>query len=477
MVSKYKVVIGLEMHCELKSNSKAFSPSKNAYSNLTNSNVNEIDLGFPGILPSVNIQCVKNAIKMALILNCKIPQYMMFDRKNYYYPDLPKGYQITQFNQPVGTNGQIKIKYKDKFLDIGIHDIHLEEDAAAMEHKENCSLINYNRAGVPLLELVTTPCFHSAEEVVAFLEYMRSIYQYTDISDADTKKGQVRCDVNISIMEPNATEFGTRVEIKNVNSFSNVFDAINYEIKRQSELKSSGRYDEVKQETRRFDEQQGITIVMRTKEDDIDYRYFIDPNIPKYEITKQWKDEIKKEIPRLHFERKEEYINKYGLSEEDANILVKEKSLSDYFEKCLELNISPQEACNWINVNILGYMNKHNLSINEIFLTPKMLAFLLENFKKQIISSKQVKEIFFKVLDEKKEPQHFVTKDSSQISDSKQLEQIIMQIINDNSEQVQQYKSGKERLFDFFVGQVMKITKGKANPNITKEILQQKLNK
>lgn len=476
MKSQCKVTIGLEMHCELKSQSKVFSPSKNSYSEITNSNVNEIDLGFPGVLPTLNVQCVKNAIKMAMILNCQIPQYMMFDRKNYYYPDLPKGYQITQFTQPVGINGSLKIKEKDKEITVGIHDIHLEEDAAAMEHKENCSLINYNRAGVPLLEIVTTPCFHSADEAIMFLEYMRLVYQYCDISDADTKRGQVRCDVNISIADENDSKLGTRVEIKNVNSFSNVYDAINYEIKRQSELKAAARYDEVKQETKRYDEQLAKTITMRTKEDDIDYRYFVDPNLPKFEITKEWKDQIAKEIPCLPMERKQKYMDEYGLSEEDATILVKDKNIANYFEQCLELNILPKDACNWINVNILGYMNKHNLKINEIFLTPKMLAFLLENLKKQVISSKQVKEIFFKVLDEKKRPQDFITKDNSQISDQNQLEKIIDEIIKNNPTQIQQYKSGKSRVFDFFVGQVMKQTRGKANPNITKEILLKKLN-
>lgn len=476
MSSKYKVVIGLEMHCELKSNSKVFSPSKNSYSEITNSNVNEIDLGFPGTLPTVNKQCVKNAIKMAMILNCQIPQYMLFDRKHYFYPDLPKGYQISQFTQPIGVNGSLKIKEKNKEIIVGIHDIHLEEDAATMEHKENSSIINYNRAGVPLLEIVTTPCFHSADEAVMFLECMRQIYQYCDISDADTKKGQIRCDVNVSICDHNDSKLGTRVEIKNVNSFSNVYDAINYEIKRQSELKDSGRYDEVKQETKRYDEQLAKTITMRTKEDDIDYRYFVDPNIPKFEITKEWKQQIASEIPCLHFERKQKYISKYGLSDEDANILVKEKAISDYFEKCLDLNIKPKEACNWINVNILGYMNKNNLKINDIFLTPEMLAFLLEKLQQQAISSKQVKEIFFKVLDEKKPPQNFISKDNLQISNQQELEKIIVEIIKNNPTQVQQYKEGKSKVFDFFVGQVMKLTKGKANPNITKQILQKMLN-
>ncbi len=475
-MNKYKAVIGLEMHCELKSNSKVFSPAKNAYSEVANSNVSAVDMGFPGTLPVVNKKCVRHAIKMAMILNCTIPEYMYFDRKNYYYPDLPKGYQITQFTSPVGVNGQIEIECNDKIIPVFIHDIHLEEDAASMDHLYDTSVIDYNRAGVPLLELVTEPCLHSAEEAVAFLEHMRSAYKYCDISEADSKKGQIRCDVNVSIMDEDATELGTRVEIKNINSFGNVYDAINYEIKRQSDLKNVGRYDEVEQETRRFDEETGTTIRMRSKADAIDYKYFVDPNIPKYKISDEWKETIKSEIPRLRDERKKEYMDKYGLSNYDATILVKEKEVSDYFEECIKLGINPKEACNWVNVNIIAYMNKNELEIKDIYITPEMLKFILDNIKNGTISSKQAKEVFYKVLDEKKEPSSFISKENSQISDSSELEKIIDDIMLENPNQVEQYRSGKDKLFDFFVGQVMKNTRGKANPVLTKEILNKKLN-
>ena len=285
-MNKYKAVIGLEMHCEIKSNSKVFSNAKNDYNELPNCNVSEIDMAFPGILPVLNKECVRKALLASIVLGCKQPDYIYFDRKNYYYPDLPKGYQITQMHAPIGVDGKLTIDVNGNEKEVLIHDIHLEEDSASLDHYSDATLIDYNRCGVPLLELVTEPCLNSAEEAVAFLETVRRIYQYCDISDADTTKGQIRCDVNVSIMDKDDTTLGTKVEMKNVNSFSNVYDTIVYEIERQSKLKDSGRYDEVIQETRRFDEETGTTIRMRGKVDAVDYKYFVEPNIPKYRLDK-----------------------------------------------------------------------------------------------------------------------------------------------------------------------------------------------
>ena len=470
-MSNYKAVIGLEMHCELKSNSKVFSKGKNDYSSLANSNVSLVDMAFPGTLPNLNKKCVYDAIKMAIAFNCKIAPFMMFDRKNYYYPDLPKGYQITQFTEPVGTNGYVMIGDKKVF----IHDIHLEEDSASMDHYSNHSVIDYNRAGVPLLELVTEPCINSAEEALAFLETIRSMYQYAEVSDADTKKGQIRCDVNVSIMDENDTKLGTRVEVKNVNSFSNVVDCINYEIERQSKLKEEGRYEEVVQETRRFDEETGTTVRMRSKEDAIDYKYFVEPNLPKFKITEDLINTLRNKIPAFKEERKNNYINKYNLSDTEANTLVKEKNISDYFEECINIGIDPKEACNWICVNIIGYINKEYLNISDIYLKPNMLKEIIDNVKKGVISSKQAKEIFNKVLEEQKNPSEFIKGDNLQISDEAELENVIDDILNNNESQINDYKNGKTNLFDYFVGQVMKNTRGKANPVKTKEILHKKL--
>lgn len=472
---KYKVVVGLEMHCELKSNSKVFSSAENSYNELANANVRPVDMAFPGTLPVVNKECVRKALLMSMVLNCKQPEYMYFDRKNYYYPDLPKGFQITQMHDPVGVDGNITIECDGYEKNVLIHDIHLEEDAASLDHYYDTSLIDYNRAGVPLLELVTEPCLSSAEEAVAFLETMRRIYQYCGVSEADTKKGQIRCDVNVSIMDPDATELGTKVEIKNINSFGNVYDAIIYEVKRQSELKDAGRYDEVVQETRRFDEETGTTIHMRSKVDAIDYKYFVEPNIPKYKVDKKWLDEIRKDIPMLPRERKNKYINEYGLSEYDANIIIKEKEYADYFEKCISLGMDKKQAANWLIVQIIAYLNKYEITLQDFYLTPEYLNQIISELDKGTISSKQAKEIFFKSLEENKEPKNFISKENSQISDINTLNNIIDNIISNNINQVNAYKSGKTNLFDYFVGQVMKETKGKANPTITKEILKDKL--
>lgn len=476
-MSKYNVTIGLEMHCEIsKTKSKVFSGAKNGYSDIPNSHIRPIDLGFPGTLPVLNKEAVRMSLMMSEILNCKQPSYMYFERKNYYYPDMPKNYQITQ-NPPeecAGMDGAIDIIREDgSVFTVGIDNIHLEEDAASMTHLYDTSLVNYNRAGVPLLELVTTPCIHSAQDAVLFLEYIRSIYQYCNISDADSKKGQVRCDVNISISEDES--LGTKVEIKNVNSFSGVNDAIIYEIKRQTKLKDEGKYDLVKQETRRWDEESGTTIHMRSKEDAIDYKYFVEPNIPKFKITDEWLEEIRASIPLLPYERKASYIKQYGLSDYDATILVKKREISDYFNKCISLGMNPKEACNWINVNIIAYLNKNNLEISDIYLSPEMLKFIVDNIENGTISSKQAKEIFFKVLEEQKEPRCYISKENSQISDKDELKKIIGEIIINNQSQVQEYKSGKDRLFDYFVGQVMKNTRGKANPVLTKELLHDEL--
>ena len=474
-MNKYKAVIGLEMHCEIKSNSKVFSNAKNDYNELPNCNVSEIDMAFPGILPVLNKECVRKALLASIVLGCKQPDYIYFDRKNYYYPDLPKGYQITQMHAPIGVDGKLTIDVNGKEKEVLIHDIHLEEDSASLDHYSDATLIDYNRCGVPLLELVTEPCLNSAEEAVAFLETVRRIYQYCDISDADTKKGQIRCDVNVSIMDKDDKTLGTKVEMKNVNSFSNVYDTIVYEIERQSKLKDSGRYNEVIQETRRFDEETGTTIRMRGKVDAVDYKYFVEPNIPKYRLDKMWLEEIKKSIPMLPKDRKNIYINDYLLSEYDANIIIKERTTADYFEKCVNLGINPKTAANWLIVQIVAYLNKNDMELKDFYLKPEYLKQITDAQEEGIISSKQAKEIFNKSLEENREPNNFISKDNGQISDEKELNILIENILSNNTKQIEEYKNGKTNLFDYFVGQVMKETKGKANPIVTKKILKDKL--
>lgn len=465
--------IGLEMHCEMKSNSKVFSPAANTYSKHSNNHVSAIDLALPGVLPTLNKECVRKSILMASILNCEIPEYLYFDRKNYYYPDLPKGYQITQSHAPIGKDGEIEVPYEGKTLSVKIHDIHLEEDTARLEHLTNESLINYNRAGVPLLELVTEPVFHSKKEAIAFLEYIRRIYQYTDISDADVKKGQIRCDVNISLSKEEST-LGTKVEIKNVNSFSNIEKVIDVEIARQTKLFEEGKEAEIEQETRRFDEALNSTIRMRSKADAIDYKYFVEPNIPKIKLDLKWIEEIKNSIPELPLARIKRY-QKLELPEEDINVIVKEKSISDYYDECLKCKADAKLAANWLTGNIMAYLNKTEKEITELSLKPKDLAFLISKITDKTISSKQAKEIFEQVLKDGKTVEECLSSTDSQISDEAYLDDLISKIMSDNKAQVEAYKNGRTNLFNFFVGAVMKETKGKANPVLTKELIEKKL--
>lgn len=476
-MTKLQLVIGLEMHCELKSNAKVFSTGINKYSDTANCHVSPVDMAFPGTLPIVNKKCIEHAIKMASVLNCTLADKFIFDRKNYYYPDLPKGYQITQCTKPIGVNGYIDLPCQDRVIRAEIHDIHLEEDAASLDHFKNTSTIDYNRAGVPLLEIVTEPCFYSADEAVAFLEYMRNVYQYTDISLADTKKGQIRCDVNVNLKNEKGEYVTPRVEIKNVNSFSNVHDAILYEEKRQLKALEENNLEELVQETRRWDEETNSTIRMRTKVDAIDYKYFIDPNIPPIKIDKNWVEKIVKTIPRLPLERQNSYMKEYGLSAYDAKILVKDKDIASYFEECINLGLDAKMASNWITVNIVTELNKDNSSIKDFYITPKYLKQILDRIADGTISNKQAKDVFSKALEEKKEPQSFISKENSQISNEDELRDIITEIINNNLGQKEAYLNGKTNLFDYFVGQVMKQTRGKANPVKTKEILSEELNK
>ena len=468
-----KLVIGLEMHAEMKSTTKVFSPSSNVYNKMANVNINEIDLAFPGFMPSLNEECVKKAVEMALILKCDVAKYMIFDRKNYYYPDLPKGYQITQNTRPVGINGNLEVSLNGSKFNVEILDIHLEEDAAALDHLPTFSLIDYNRAGVPLLETVTAPCMHSADEAIAFLETMCRIYKYTGISEADTKKGQIRCDVNVNLMDDNGNYITPKVEIKNVNSLANVKLAILYEEKRQ--LESLKNNEPLYQETRRFDETSGTTIHMRSKADAIDYKYFVEPNIPPYEITDEFVENIRKTIPVLADIRKDNYMNNLGLDEYNANILIKDINIANYFEKCVEVGIKPIIAANYINGIITSYINEKDININDFYLKPEYLKQINDAKESGILSSKGVKEVFYKSLEEEKEPKNFISKEDAQVSDQNLIESIIDRILSSHEKEILEYKNGRTNIFDFFVGQVMKETKGKANPIITKDLLHKKL--
>jgi len=484
-MDNYIVMIGLEMHCEIsKTNAKVFSLSENSYEKEPNTNIGLRDMAFPGNLPVLNKKAVELALKTSIILGCKQPEYLYFERKHYFYPDLPGGYQVTQETKPlpVGIYGSFTFDSKGEEKTIRINNIHLEEDAAASEHFDTFSTIDYNRAGVPLLELVTEPDLRSADEAVSFLEAMRSIYQYADISEADSKKGQVRCDVNISIMDKNEdindpNNWGTRVEIKNVNSFGGVRDAINYEVERHIEMKENGTYHELEQQTRRWDEDTMTTKFMRSKEDAIDYRYFVEPNIPKYKIDPAWIKKIKSSIPELPNERKEKYINKFGLSNYDATVIVREKDISDFYEETIKLGGDVKKAANWLTSVIMGHLNKNDLEIKDIFITPAMLIELMQMIEDGKISSKQSKEVFYKVLEEKKEPSKVVEESGmKQIGDDSMIRELAIKVLDENLHLIEEHRKGRN-VFDFFVGQIMKATRGQANPTLTAEILREEIDK
>lgn len=332
----YEVVIGLEVHCELDTKSKNFSSARNEYTHIPNINVAPVDLGLPGILPVVNEEACRKALKTAMALHCTTPDEVIFDRKNYFYADLPKGYQITQMTKPMGRNGYLDIMVDGKTKRILIHQLHLEEDTASLDHYNTYSLIDYNRSGVPLMEIVTEPCISSAEEAVTFLEDLRDVFLFCGVSEAKSDKGQMRCDVNISLKKKGETKLGTKVEMKNINAFNSVKAAILYEIKRQSALLDEGK--EVVQETRRIDED-GKTYSMREKVDAIDYKYYVEPNIPPVKLTDAYKEELQKSIPMLKLDRFEKYVKEYHLSEYDAQVLSKNRDIADYFEEVLSLSL------------------------------------------------------------------------------------------------------------------------------------------
>ena len=472
-MSKYIPVIGLEVHCELKSNSKNFSTGKNGNGDV-NTNLSVVDIGYPGILPFANKEAVKKSIMVALALNCKVPEKLIFDRKNYYYPDLPKGYQITQFNNPIGINGYIMINVDGTDKRIDIHDTHLEEDTANMDHLSTYSLIDYNRAGVPLLETVTEPCIGSSKEAIAYLEALRNIFLYLDVSDARADLGQIRVDVNVSMKKEEDTELGTRVEMKNINSFSTVKEVIEVEIKRQTEILEAGGI--IVQETRRYDEANKTTVFMRGKSDAIDYKYYTEPNIPPIKLREEFINDIKKNMPVLEYERKNTYMNEYGISNIDASTLTKDKKLSDYFESIISYGSNPKDTSNVVVGFLLGYLNKNYKDIADINIEPKDFSEIIKMMTDGKISNKQVKDIFTKALDEDKSVLEIAKSIGTQISDKEEIRKIINEVFDENSKVIDDFKSGKN-VNGFIMGLIMKKTSGKVNPGVTNMVLEEELNK
>ena len=472
-MSKYIPVIGLEVHCELKSRSKNFSTAVNGEGPV-NTNLTVVDIGYPGILPVVNKEAVRKSLMVALALNCNIPEKLSFDRKNYYYPDLPKGYQITQFGSPIGVHGYVLINVDGEEKKITIQDTHLEEDTANMQHLSTYSLIDYNRAGVPLLETVTDPCMHSAKEAIAYLEALRNIFLYLDVSDARADKGQIRVDVNVSLMKEGDTKLGTRVEMKNINSFNTVKEAIDVEIKRQTEILEAGGV--IEQETRRYDEVNKCTHFMRGKVDAIDYKYYREPNIPEIKLTKEFIDSVKDNMPILEYERKEKYTKEYGINYVDASTLTKDKKLSDYFESIISCGSNPKDTSNIVVGFLLGYLNKNYLSIDDINIKVEDFSEVIRMMTEGKISNKQLKDILTKALEENKNVLDIAKSMGTQISDKEEIRKIINEVFEENTKIVDDYKNGKN-VTGFIMGLIMKKTSGKVNPGITNMVLREELEK
>lgn len=471
---KYEVVIGLEVHAQLKTKSKIFAPDTNEFGQEPNSLTSPITLGMPGVLPVLNKEAVNMGILTGLALNCEIPSRCKFDRKQYFYPDLPKGYQISQYDEPICVNGHIEINGKR----IGITRAHLEEDAGKLVHAgadglagSSYSLVDLNRAGTPLLEIVSEPDMRSSEEARNYMEELRNIVRYIGVCDGNLEEGSMRCDANISIMPKGSKEFGTRAEIKNVNSFSALQRAIEYEIDRQIEIVEEG--GQVVQETRLWDDNARETKSMRGKEDAHDYRYFPEPDLMPLEISREWVQQIKDSMPELPNQKRARYKS-LGLSEYDANVIVEQMGLALFFDKVLELGATPKIAVNFIMGEIAAYLKEDHIEITDTKLTPENLAELIGLIEKGTISNNIGKQILVEMLKDGTKASVIVEKKGlSQITDEGAIKEIVQKVVDAHPSEVEAYKNGKTNLLGFFVGQVMKETKGRANPKTVNELLKE----
>ncbi|MGG3283617.1 Asp-tRNA(Asn)/Glu-tRNA(Gln) amidotransferase subunit GatB [Paenibacillus solani] len=475
--SKYETVIGLEVHVELHTNSKIFCGCSTAFGAPPNTHTCPICLGHPGVLPVLNRQAVEYAMKAAMALNCTIGDVSKFDRKNYFYPDSPKAYQISQYDQPIGEHGWIDIEVDGKTKRIGITRLHLEEDAGKLTHVDGgyASLVDFNRVGTPLVEIVSEPEISSPEEAKAYLEKIRAIMQYCDVSDVKMEEGSLRCDANISLRPWGQEEFGTKAELKNMNSFRGVQRGLEYEQFRQAEILDEGGV--IVQETRRWDEAQAKTLSMRGKEQAHDYRYFPDPDLVSVHISEEWKEAIRATIPELPDARKVRYASEYGLPDYDAAVITSSKLLADFFEDSLNYTKDAKSVSNWIMGDLLGYLNSNNLELAEVKITGQGLGEMIGLIEKGTISSKIAKTVFKEMLESGKLPAQIVEeKGLVQISDEGAIKSIVEQVVANNPQSVEDYKAGKQKAIGFLVGQVMKESKGKANPALANKLLVEVLN-
>ncbi|MFZ5647628.1 MAG: Asp-tRNA(Asn)/Glu-tRNA(Gln) amidotransferase subunit GatB [Bacillota bacterium] len=478
-MAHYEAVIGLEVHVELKTNTKIFCASSTEFGGDPNTHVCPVCLGLPGVLPVMNRKVLEYAIKVGLALNCDIAEFSKFDRKNYYYPDLPKNYQISQYDLPLAEQGHLDISIDGNTKRIGITRVHMEEDAGKLVHQGSISttpysLVDYNRTGVPLIEIVSEPDMRSPEEARAYLEKLKAIIQYTGVSDCKMEEGSLRCDANVSIRPAGSDKFGTKTEIKNMNSFRALQRALHYEIERQMEvLEEGGR---IVQETRTWDEARGVTLSMRSKEQAHDYRYFPDPDLVPMVIDRGWVEEIRSSLPELPDQRRARYVNEYGLPEYDASVITSTKEMADYFEICLSEYPNAKTVSNWVMGDLSRLLNAASMDISQCRIKPGQLAEMLKLIDKGTISGKIAKTVFEEMFETGKGPEDIVReKGLVQITDEGAIASVVDQVLADNPKVVEDFRAGKEKALGFLVGQVMKLTRGKANPEMVNRMLKEKI--
>ncbi len=475
---EFEAVIGLEVHAQLSTKTKMFCSCSTKFGNPPNTQVCPVCMGLPGVLPVINRQAVKYALKLALALNCKINLKSIMARKGYFYPDLPKNYQISQYELPIAEGGAVEIEVNGKKKKIGLVRIHMEEDAGKLIHdeKQPYSYVDFNRAGVPLLEIVSTPQISSPEEAVAYLKTLRRILRYLGICDGNMEEGSLRCDANVSVKTKGSEKLGTKVELKNMNSFKHVEKALSYEIKRQIGLLMEGK--EIVQETRLYDEATQTTHPMRGKEEAHDYCYFPDPDLIEIKIEESLLEKLKSELPELPKEKKERFLKTYNLTPYEVEILIEEKTLADFFEETVKIYPNPKAVSNFVLTEVLRYLNRDGKDISETKLKPENLAQLLELVEKGVISITIAKQIFPEVYETGVEPKKIVEERGLvQESSEDKLRALCEEVLAEHPKEVEKYKAGKKGVIGFFVGQVMKKTKGKANPKLVNKILAELLEK
>ena len=477
-MENYEIVIGLEVHAQLKTNSKIFCPASADFGGDPNTHISPVTMGMPGSLPVLNEKVVESAIMLGLALGCNIRNFNRFARKHYFYPDLPKGYQISQFEEPICEHGEVTIFCNDIERTIGITRIHMEEDAGKNMHdsRTQSSLIDLNRAGVPLLEIVSDPHLRSAQEASCYLKTLRQILRYLDICDGNMEEGSLRCDANISLRPLGSLEFGTRTEIKNLNSFKFVEKAIEYEAARQAKVLKEG--GTIIQETRLFDSETGTTRPMRGKEGSADYRYFPDPDLPPLKIDEAWIFEIKKKLPKLPNETRKEFIDLYGLTEYDADTLTTEKEYVDFFLEVFNVCKNAKSSSNWLTTELFGKLNKEALLLRDSPITSKNLGFLIKRIDEEVISGKMAKEVFEEMWETGRAPDEIIeNKGLKQITNPDEIRNWVIKVIQENNDQVSKYLGGNERVLGFLVGQVIKLSQGKANPKLVNDLIKEEINK